>query len=121
MKIDDNEEIKKTSIQDSKVFEKLCQLASFGLFEVTKDIEEAGTGEIYSDGELKLIRDQVSRLEDIFVKKLFGHNPMLSKLSFVKSCSELSTHFLDSSHIRFNLLQLADIKERHYISKQEKQ
>ena len=56
MKIDDNEEIKKTSIQDSKVFEKLCQLASFGLFEVTKDIEEAGTGEIYSDGELKLIR-----------------------------------------------------------------
>ena len=56
METEDSTEISQTSMQGNQTFKKLCQLASFGLFEVTKDIEEAETGEIYSDNELKQIQ-----------------------------------------------------------------
>ena len=78
MKFDDNSDISKTSMKDNKTFKKLCQLASFGLFKAANDIEEAGVGVIFNQDELKLIEYQVSRLEDIFAKKLFKDKSSLS-------------------------------------------
>ena len=39
--IDENSEISKSDMIQSEFFKKLCQFASFGLFKVAKDIEEA--------------------------------------------------------------------------------
>ena len=44
MQLDDSKEIGQNAFQETELYKKLCELASFGLFKAAQEIEEAETG-----------------------------------------------------------------------------
>ena len=79
MNLSKDAEISTNDMQSNKnLFKKSCQLASFGLFEATKTIDEAETGQIYSEDELNEISSQVDKFYDQFISDIFKEKRALS-------------------------------------------
>ena len=100
-----------------QLFTSICNLASYGLFEVAKQIEEAE--QIYDDDELIKLQLSVTKLLDVFIKEVFDGQSAIAESKFCDAVASKSSWVFDPVQIRQKLLELADIEARHFIDQDQ--
>ena len=63
LKSEGNGEISMDDISKSEIFTELCNLASFGLFKVAENVDEADVGCFYDNDQLAQMKEKVKTLE----------------------------------------------------------
>jgi len=93
------------------MFEKLCELSSYGLFAVKTD--ELSTD--YTEEEIEQLKQSVEEVrEDQFLEEIYGNRAHLDKSEWLDKISNEVNWIFDSAKIRQRLFLSANIEQRHF-------
>ena len=106
------------TIKDEKnntLFQNLCRLAAFELFEVAKELQE--TSAIYSNDQIKALKGKVTAFHDQFIRDTFSGTD--KDQIYATSIVTKGAWIFDACQIRDKLLTLAKIAPLHFTTQED--